>query len=137
MKKKNIAIIGLVLVLAIIGIVIYMGNKDDGLNSEDILVYSGDNGGDLKVDIAIQDGENIAYLGSVKILDSNPNLSQVVKAINESDEGIVILLNEENRIIGLDNSERNCKIAINNKNIEETDINKVTLKKNDGVTLYF
>lgn len=137
MKKKNIAIIGLVLVLAIIGIVIYMGNKDDGLNSEDVLVYNGDNGGDLKVDIAIQDGESIAYLGTVKILDSNPNLSQVVKAINESDEGIAILINEENQIIGLDNQERSCKIAINNKTIEETDISKVTLKKNDGVTLYF
>lgn len=134
MKK---VIIICVIALVGIGIVFFVRNNNAVSSDSEALVYTGDQGASIAVDIAIQKGEVVLYMGKVKMLDSNPNLLQMIQTINESDEGIHILLNEKNEIVGVDENNLACQVLIDNKEVDILDTSKITLEKYDGVTLYF
>ena len=133
---KKIIIICIVALIGV-GIVLFMQNGNSGESDLETLVYYGDQQASVVVDVAIQKGEMVLYLGKVKMLESNPNLLQLVETINESNEGVCIELNKQKFIVGVDQESLECQISIDNEEVEVSDISSIQLEKDDGVTLYF
>lgn len=142
MKKKNVIVVcccSIVLVIVIAATVIFMQNQTRKPD-DDTLVFEGDNKKQIIVDIAIQE-KQIIYMGSILLKDSTPTLKDVVDTINNSNEGIVISV-ENGGIIKAVNDCKNkdgheWRIYINNEKVNEDNIDKIEVKQNDGITLMY
>ncbi len=108
---------------------------------ENTLIYEGDNEKDIWIDIAIQHKNGLMYLGSMLLRDSEPTMQDVVETLNNSDVGILIVVDNNGIIASVNqypNSEMyNWNVYINNKRTEQNDINEIKVKDYDGITLMF
>lgn len=105
------------------------------------LIFEGDNKAEIWIDIAVQGEDGIMYLGSMLLRDSAPTLRDVVKTINDRNEGILIGMDDHGRITSVNvcqNKEaRQWHVYINNKTSSTENVDAIQVSDHDGITLLY
>ncbi len=115
--------------------------NSDRKPDEYTLIFEGDNKAEIWIDIAVQGEDGIMYLGSMLLRDSAPTLRDVVKTINDRNEGILIGMDDHGRITSVNvcqNKEaRQWHVYINNKRSSTENVDAIQVSDHDGITLLY
>lgn len=115
--------------------------NSDRKPDEYTLIFEGDNKAERWIDIAVQGEDGIMYLGSMLLRDSAPTLRDVVKTINDRNEGILIGMDDQGRITSVNvcqNKEaRQWHVYINNKRSSTENVDAIQVSDHDGITLLY
>lgn len=143
MKKIKVSVLAGIILSAAIIIIYIIGVIQNSIRKpdEDTLIFEGDNQSEVWGDIVIQGKEGIIYLGNMLLKDSQPTMLNVVDTINNSDEGILIDIDNGGMVLSVNGCQnektRHWNIYINNKGIPPNNINDIRVNDYDGITLRF
>lgn len=135
MKKKIKIVLG---ILFLIVAVIFIIGRFVPETSEDMLLYEGKGAEETVVDLAIQGSSNILYLRKIKLIGDEPTVGDIIQAVNLSDEGINIVLNENGEIVRINDylaaKTEHWNVLVDNEDAENANVWKIPVNNYQGIT---
>lgn len=136
--KKKLLIILIFLGIIIVGVLIAGRLMPE--EAEDMLIFRGTGSEETTVDVAIQEGDHLLYIRKIRLIQDDPVLADIIRAINDSDEGIFIEVDARGsiyKIYSYVNNEKTWQVSIDNRRVAETDVGAIPVENYQGITLLY
>lgn len=136
--KKKLLIVLIFLGVVTVGVLIAGRLMPEAV--EDMLTCRGAGSEETIVDVAIQEGDHLLYIRKIRLIQDDPVLADIIRAINESDEGIFIEVDAHGsiyKIYSYVNNEKTWQVYIENRRVEETDAGVIPVENYQGITLLY